>query len=88
MSSFTIEATCRNCGGELDYIAGPPSKLRQNSELACVTMCQNCHHYWVLRVEMLRAPADAAAAERARKSRYVHEARTCGAGDPRRKVAS
>lgn len=100
MSSFTIEATCRTCGGHLDYVTGSPSRLRPRTETVWVLRCrENGHHLFVLRAELLKAPVDARVAERQRhegtstgwRVRKAERLRQQGAGHPQepgRKVAS
>lgn len=70
MSPFTLYVGCGDCGGDMERIAGTPFKYEGlNRDINSVLRCKRCHHLWVVRSEMLRAPADAMACDRQRKAR-------------------
>jgi len=70
MTPFTIYIGCGDCGGDVDKLAASPwSYEGLNREQTTVFKCKRCPGRWVVRGEMLRAPADAAAAERSRLSK-------------------
>lgn len=72
MSPFHLYVGCGDCGGDVERVTGSPYVHDgPNREHSTVLKCKRCHHYWVLRAELLRAPTDARACDRQRKARAV-----------------